>query len=175
MTSDVLIDLLPKEVDWIDLVSYQQAVAHEGANDHPQGGQPNDLEVRIREGRLGGRGEAAVRKWVGKKPKWRILEPLVHGQPRMPDFGDNIDVKTVNYARAQLWLTPNCPPDYIYILVSANLHPRYRIIGWCYGKEMMLEEYWNPDAPRDPAWVINQDNPILKSPASLYEMVVGSS
>ena len=89
----------------------------------------------------------------------------------MPDFGDDIDVKTVHYERAQLWLTPDCPPDYIYLLVSCNLHPIYRIIGWCYGKEMMLQEYWNPDAPREPAWVINQDNPILKSPASLYEML----
>lgn len=115
-----------------------------------------------------------MRRWLGDKIKWRILEPLVKrrpGEKRKPDFGDDIDVKTVDYRRAQLWLTPNCPPDYIYILVSANMHPCYRIIGWCYGEEMMLQEYWNKDAPREPAWVINQDNPILKSPASLYEIL----
>jgi hypothetical protein len=174
VSGEVLIDLLPQEIDWVDRVSYAQTIARWEEDAQAQGGQPNDLDVRIAEGRLGGRGEAAVRKWIGKRIKWRILEPLEPGK-RKPDFGDNIDVKTVHYKRAQLWLTENCPPEYIYILVSANLHPRYRIIGWCYGKEMMLQEHWNEGAPRKPAWVINQDNRILKSPATLYEMVMESA
>jgi hypothetical protein len=174
VSNEVLIPLAQPMIDWVDDISYAKAVeSHANERARPQGGQPHDLEVRIREGILGGRGEASARRWIGKQPRWRILEPLPPpGSPRMPDFGDDIDVKTVYYRRAQLWLTPNCPPDYIYLLVSASLHPVYRIIGWCYGKEMMLQKYWNQDAPREPAWVINQDNPILKAPKMLHEMLL---
>jgi hypothetical protein len=177
VSGEVLIPLSRQNIEWVDDISYGKAVeSHTNENARPQGGQPHDLEVRIREGRLGGRGEAAVRRWVGKRPRWRILDPLPrYGEKRIPDFGDNIDVKTVYYPRAQLWLTPNCPPEYIYLLVSSNLHPVYRIIGWCYGEEMMLQKYWNADAPREPAWVINQDNPLLKTPASLYEMIMAEA
>jgi len=170
MNTVVWIELSQDNIDWIDRKSHKQTLARWNDGARAQGGQPADLDVQIAEGRMGARGEAAVQKWIGKMVKWRILEPMVYGENRKPDFGDDIDAKTVNYQRAQLWLTPNCPPDWIYILVSSHAHPRYRIIGWCYGREMMLQEYWNKDAPREPAWVINQDNPIL-SPASLYEMI----
>lgn len=170
VNGEIWITLSLQEIEWVDRVSDEQSVARHSEGAQPQGGQPADLDVRIAEGRMGTRGEAAVRKWLGNKIRWRILEPWEPGG-RKPDFGDDIDVKTVHYQRAQLWLTPDCPPEWIYILVSSHAHPRYRIIGWCYGKEMMLQEHWNPDAPRDPAWVINQDNPILKSPASLHEMI----
>ena len=173
---EVLITLDQKMIDWVDIESRKAAEKSIEEEWRRQGGQPDDVETQLREAQMGGRGEAAVRRWIGKLRRWRIQDEWSKRETgkRKPDFGDDIDVKTVYYERAQLWLTPNCEPEYIYILVSCNLHPTYRIIGWCYGADVMFHrtiDYWNPDAPRDPAWVVNQGDPILRSPHLLFEML----
>ena len=170
-------------IDWVDDETYKATMKAIDEEWRRQGGQPDDVETQLREAQMGGRGEAAVRRWIGELRRWRIRDPWPKrekGKPwkRKPDFGEDIDVKTVYYERAQLWLTPDCEPDYIYILVSCSRHPTYRIIGWCYGADVMFHrtiDYWNPDAPREPAWVVNQGDPILRSPHLLYEMLQTTS
>jgi hypothetical protein len=173
--NEVIVALTADQIAWVDDKSYKRTVERWEQGARPQGGQPVDFDTWVAENKMGARGEAAVRVWSGKTIRWRFLEPLnktdANGvRERMPDFGDFIDVKTVNYSRAQLWLTPAAPPEWAFLLVSCNLHPQYRIIGWCYGRDAMVDQYWNESAPRDPAWVVNQGDLLLRAPHELLQL-----
>ena len=76
VSGEVLITLSQDFIDWVDANHANRRLLAMTEGAQAQGGQPDDFETRVRETRMGGRGEAAVRKWIGKKIKWRILEPL---------------------------------------------------------------------------------------------------
>jgi hypothetical protein len=57
------------------------------------------------------------------------------------------------------------------LLVSAQEHPSYEIVGWYWGWEAMQPRYW--DAPRGGrgAYCVERGAPIMKPPPQLLDEV----
>ena len=82
---------------------------------------------------MGARGEMAV--FVELRPAvWHYFKRRVTD---LPDFNSDIDAKTRPRVWHDLPLTDRGHADWKYILVCAEQHPAYEIVGWAWGHEIM--------------------------------------
>jgi hypothetical protein len=126
-------------------------------------GQPTDFERRFRDTRNGYRAEAAVRLWAGRDVQWTLISDATGH----PDFAGFIDVKARQKTHHKLPINNECKPERAYLLVCGARHPEYRIVGWCWGHEAMVDDYWSDPGTGRPAWWVGEEDAILKSPDEL--------
>ena len=88
----------------------------------------------------------------------------------IPDIEDFIDVKGRREGWHDLMVGDDDPPDWAYVLVRCHEHPRYEIVGWCWGREALLVPMIDPAGGR-PSHFITQDDPIMKPISELLAEV----
>ena len=81
-----------------------------------------------------------------------------------PDLGGFIDVKWRGHSDHKLIIQLKGHPEWAYLLVCGAAAPRYRIMGWVWGNEAMINR-WRWEGGHTPAYYI--PGGILRSPASL--------
>jgi len=121
----------------------RQRPAHNGA--------PVDYERALSINVSGARCEMAGWKWL-RPIKWHALAEDIGS---LPDLGDFIDVKGISKSRHKLIVQKNDPPDWAYLLICSEQHPRYEIVGWLWGREAQQERYWGDPAGGRPAFFVN--------------------
>jgi len=104
-------------------------------------GARHDASIHI----LGARGEAVIHFVTGDY--WnRSLVP----DKGLPDVG-RWHVRTAATPDRRLILHNADAYNEPFVLVTAIAPPRFRIVGWCYGFEGQLEDYWQ-DPTRQNRW-----------------------
>ena len=135
-------------------------------NNAPVGDEARALHV------IGFRAECPVYIHFGGKGsvKWHYdagVEAVANG---IPDIEDFIDVKGRREGWHDLMVDDRDPPQWAYVLVRCHEHPRYEIVGWCWGEEALLVPMIDPAGGR-PSHFISQDNPIMKPISELLAEV----
>jgi hypothetical protein len=161
--SELWFTLEPQHIKYVDDIAEDHARRRVDAGSIPTNGQAPDYDTRLFAGRNGYRAEAAVRLWLGTTVRWTINNKFPGG----PDFSDFIDVKNRMRQHHRLTITPECPSGYAYLLVCGEQHPRYRIVGWCWGHEAKQDCYWSDPGTGRPAWWVTENDPIMKPPDEL--------
>ena len=122
-----------------------------------------ELEIDIR----GALGELAVAEWSGLE--WDAYCNGTDFKGR-PDVGQSIEVKTVNNHFHRLIVAiGSAYPSRIYVLVSAQERPTYRIIGWCRGSDIDPETMTESLQPGRSCYVVPRHK--LKHPNDLLELI----
>lgn len=55
----------------------------------------------------------------------------------------NLEVRSTLHQNGRLILHPKDKDEAPYILVIASKHPTYQLVGWCFGREGKIQEYWH--------------------------------
>lgn len=79
-----------------------------------------------------------------------------------------LEVRSTERANGRLILHPSDKDYSPYLLVTSEAHPTYKLVGWVYGKEGKLDQYWRDNVPR-PCYMVPQDN--LQTISSLLEIL----
>jgi hypothetical protein len=143
---------------------HQREARKRGAR--PHGGASEDPREALALKRLGIRGEQAGRYVflaAGIPIRWRSLEPY---DAHAPDYEDWIDAKTRPHRDKSLIIKPDDNPTWAYLLVCADMHPVYRLIGWGRGWDLKDDRFWREDVP-EPAHFIKEQHGILRPVAEL--------
>lgn len=69
-----------------------------------------------------------------------------------PDVPPNLDIKTTFHSNGHLILYSDAVPDRKYVLVR-GCQGKYEIVGWAYGVDGMLPEYWREDCKQPAYWI----------------------
>lgn len=99
------------------------------------------------------------------------ISSKIHGG--CPDLDDFIDVKGRPEHWHDLIVQPDDPDDWAYLLVRAHEHPKYHIVGWCWGREGKTVRITDPrglgGGLPGPAHFVQETAPFMKSPGELFE------
>jgi hypothetical protein len=129
----------------------------------PGNGAPTEFDKAWAYDFLGTHGECAG--YLYYKPcTWHHLRDSIY---KLPDLDDFIDVKTREQKWHSLVVQKNDPKDWAYVLACGHEHPRYWLIGWCWGEEAQQEKYWADPAGGRPAYFVKPNDPILRPIPSL--------
>lgn len=131
----------------------------------PCNGAPNDPVTSLEMHIMGARCEAAGKVYYNPV-KWHAYKPS--GIRNLPDLEDWIDVKGRGKHWHHLVVQKDDDPSWAYVLVSAEDHPLYHIVGWLWGKEAMLKKFWDEPVPGRPAYFARRP---LRDPADLYREI----
>jgi hypothetical protein len=99
--------------------------------------------------------------------KWYAFEKGA----KFPDLEEWIDVKGVDEHHHRLIIGAEKNPDWAYLLVDATDHPTYEIVCWCWGHEGKQELYWEVHREDGGGYFIRRDNPMMKSPQELMDII----
>ena len=90
------------------------------------------------------------------------------------DIDTFIDVKGVDSSRKSLLIKPRYEDNWAFLLVNAEAHPTYEIVGWCWGKEGKINHksiYKTYDKNRPKAYFIPRNHEIIKPPQLLFNIL----
>jgi hypothetical protein len=172
--TEIWITLEPQHIEFADAIAARQiAQIKEAVLRYGVDQDGRDMETQERHKRNGLRAEAAARLFFGRQIPWTILcQPMAGSTRHKVDFSDFIDVKRRTRATYPLQIsTRTMNPDHAYLLVCGELHPRYRIVGWCWGREVTTPDHWDKFG-NSPAWYVKEDDPIMKHPAELRALAL---
>ena len=167
----VWITLAPEQIEFSDKWAHARQNNAVAADLAPHNNAPVEPDAATALHVLGLRGECAG--YIYLKPvKWHLFKPgRLAMEEQLPDLEDWIDMKARTKSWHSLIVQRDDPPDWAYVLVCAHEHPRYCLIGWCYGHEAQQQQHWDDPAGGRPAYFIKQDNPILRPVADLLREV----
>lgn len=134
----------------------------------PHNGAPNDPVSALAMHEAGIYGECAGKLYLNPV-KWNAYRAGTNF--READLEDWIDIKTRSKDWHSLIVQADDPPEWAYVLACGHAHPRYCLIGWCYGKEVQKKEYWADPAGGRPAYFVKQTDPVLRPMQELYDEV----
>lgn len=132
----------------------------------PGNGAPDDREIAMAMDVLGARAEAAGKLYLNPV-KWHAFSLRADS----PDLEDWIDVKGISESYHRLIIQPKKPEQWAYLLVDASQHPRYEIVGWCWGYEGKKQKYWDDPVGQRGGYFIDRNDPIMKPPKELFNEV----
>ena len=135
----------------------------------PHNNAPTDPVTSLWFNVMGVRGECAGYLYL-KPVKWNAYKPG-RAALRLADLEDWIDAKTRHKAWHDLIVQKNDRPDWAYLHVLAHDHPRYCLVGWCYGREAKHDRFLKDPAGGREAYFVPQDSPILRPVADLLTEV----
>ena len=170
--SEIWIALEQHHIDYVDRIAEKRRQMAEavGADNHGR-----DPETVWRNKRDGYRAEAAARLFFGMSVPWSINKPVHTGAQKI-DFSNFIDVKlrTSQHHRLLIHQDDNFNSDFAYLLVCGALHPRYQIVGWCWGHEAATPDRLERPNPNHPllAWMVRERDPVMKSPYLLRDLAL---
>ena len=117
-------------------------------NDASRGAAPTWVEQVARE-ISGCLGELAIARWQDKFPF------SLFSERKQGDVGE-FEVRTTAYATGKLLIVPDDNPERKYLLVTLPSHYTARIVGWFYGYEAQVPEYFDHKM-RMPCYSVTQD------------------
>ena len=164
----IWITLEPFMIEFVDALALKHTRARVADGAVPTNGMALDFATRLVYGRNGYRAEAAARCYFGLSVPWSICS----AQAGLADFAGFIDAKWIGREHHRLCITPQCVTERAFLLVCGAQHPRYRILGWCWGHEAKVDRYWGDPGTGRPAWWISQDDVILKPPDALRDLAL---
>lgn len=128
-----------------DQIAFADHVARQRQDWHAKNGTPgkygatNDPAEALRLHIRGCRGEAAAKLYLNPV----VWHAYYEGDTRdVPDLGSFIDVKAVEKDWHRLLVHHDDCASWAYLLVSAQEHPTYRMMGWLWGHEIQKPELW---------------------------------
>jgi hypothetical protein len=166
----IIVTLSDSQIKFVDDINLEHTNRRMAAGSTPTNGGTLDYETRLCLGRNGYRAEAAARLFFGKTVAWSIRAE----ETGLPDFAGFIDAKGRRKSHHRLCVTPDCPTERAFLLVCGADHPRYRIVGWCWGHEAKQDRYWGDPGTGRPAWWVPEDDAIIKDPRELRRMALGA-
>lgn len=154
--------LSEKQIGFADQVALGRRTRREASGSlHKNGGPQGDYALSLRRDILGARTELAAKVYLDPV-RWDTGE-----RPGGADLEDWIDVKGVELGRHKLIVQRDAVDDWAYLLVNAEFHPTYEIIGWAWGREAKKIPMSGPR----PAHFIGRREVIFRSPQELFEEV----
>lgn len=124
----------------------------------PQYGAPLDLPQALTAGMIGACGELAYAKWSGTYWNGNV------GDRTAKDV-DGVQIRTTLNRNEDLILHPRDADEDPFVLVSVYRN-EFRLMGWIYGGEGKIEEYWQDKYQNDrPAFFVPRS--ILRPVGSL--------
>lgn len=175
MNDEIWIELTDEMIAWIDKIADAETQRRFASGSRQTNGGPElNFEMMRDERRRGLRSELAFRRFLrlverGDEIPWSVLS-LLKG---LPDFSDFINVKSRRLARFNMNIKPNEDPQRAYLCVCVEAHPRYRLVGWCWGHEarqLGLTSYG--EAAGNPCFAVKEWDAIMKSPYELRDMAL---
>lgn len=169
MTS-VFISLLPHEIDFSDNLGQMRQDNAVKNDRRAKNGAPEDEATALAMHILGARCEQAVHIFLERKVMWhryvsKELSQWKNGKRiKLPDLGDDIDVKGRPLGWHDLIVQLDDNPDWRFVHVLADLHPVYEITGWMYGKEAKAISSKDPKGGRRAHFI---ERKLLRSPLTL--------
>lgn len=169
MTS-VFIPLLPHEIDFSDNLGQMRQDNAVKNDRRAKNGAPEDEATALAMHILGARCEQAVHIFLERKLVWHMyaskeLSEWKNGRRvKLPDIGDDIDVKGVPKAWHRMIVKHDESDDWRFVHVIAESHPVYEIAGWMYGREAKAVPIDDPKGGR-PAHFVKRE--LLHSPLTL--------
>jgi hypothetical protein len=162
-----IITLKTLHIDYADRAANRRQRAAVERERHAKNGAPEDYSAALALHLRGTRTEAAGKLYLNPVT-WHAFKDSIHN---LPDLEDWIDVKGVPYDRDSLIVQKDDPEHWAYLLVSAQNHPQYKIIGWCWGHEAKQKRFlFDPVGGRE-AHFVRQRYGILKPPLELFHEV----
>ena len=169
---EIWITLTQDMMDFVDPIAERQTLARIRSGARQGNGGPEgeaSIPLRVQQAKNGLRAEAVARRFFGVTVPWSIMSD-VWGTP---DFSDFIDVKSRINPRYGMHIKPKNDPARAYLMVCGVHHPRWRIVGWCWGHEARDKGEWMTFGESgDPCWIVNEDNLILQDPFVLREIAL---
>lgn len=128
---------------------------HRAAHNNAPTNHDDALALNI----MGARCEAAAVLFF-RPVLWHALKPRIH---RLPDLDTFIDVKGVDKPTHKMIVQENDPPEWAYVLVDGHAHPRYEIVGWCWGHAAQNPIHWVAQSARirGAAYFINRFDGVI--------------
>lgn len=166
---EIWITLTPQMITWVDGIARERWRIAQAVGANNEGRDPERVWIDKRDGY---RAEMAGRRFFGLDVSWSITIP-VDGVHR-PDFSDFIDVKGRTNSIMMMGVNwQSFAPHYAYLYICGAQHPRYRIIGWCWGHEVgARERFYDAYRKNRPAFWVAEDDPIMKSPFELRDLAL---
>lgn len=176
------IDMLKSDVNYADGVARKRQDWAERQEYGPTRGSTLDRSKQLLNNSVGARCEKA--SWLYLRLYTDICRLIwnefIEGNPNgLADIDDFIEVKGRRKAWQELPVQPDPKtlkdprkgdrPDRAFLLVRAHMHPRYEIVGWCWGHEAHTRPLIDPRGGTDLAHFINPGDSIFKPPALLGE------
>jgi hypothetical protein len=167
----IQVQLTPIEVEFCDwLGAARQAKRERAGSVHRNNRRVTDAEA-LAGHRLGVRTECAGKTYLWMTT-WHI--ELLDDVADVPDLEHpraKIDVKGITlHSHGLISPSASIHPDWVYLLISAQEHPRYLICGWCRGS-VLAEAPVRELRARRPCRVIDRGSPLLRDPVELYGML----
>jgi len=132
---------------FIGRMRFEKSRADGRSNQHGLKAATPELDVRSAQAEL------AVAKALGIY--WTMGVDTFHG----PDLGSNIQVRYTKYATGKLILRKGDNPDHKYYLVASSRDDQYRVVGWIYGRDGMLDKWTAAlDKSRPACWAVPQSS-----------------
>lgn len=154
-----------------DIIARCDALAHRRREAAILRGRPakNNAAQSVGPDILGTRCECAGWLYFWPKCHWHAWLEDVRGKPDLDDF---IDVKGRPESWNDLIVQTDDPKDWAYLYVGAWDHPKYHIVGWCWGWEAKTVKITDPrgdkGGPPGPAHFVPKNAPFMKSPGLLF-------
>lgn len=95
-----------------------------------------------------------------------------HVSKEIPDLAGFIDVKGVRSFEHRLIIKKaEGQRNWAYLLVSAESHPRYELIKWCWGFEAMRPEFWMDPVGGRAAYFVSHSVSFMRPAEDLRALV----
>jgi hypothetical protein len=168
--------LLPSDVKCANKLAYaRQASADLRGGRRSTRGAPRQPDLELQFNVIGARCELAGFLYL--RPACDIGKLVWHqytddNPTDLPDLDNFIDVKgrTEGWHDLPVQSKVIDPPDWAYLLVRAHMHPKYEIVGWCWGHEAQQLPLSDPTGREWPAhWVKPGQHAFFKPPQLLFE------
>jgi len=163
------ITLEQKHIDFADKVARRRRAYAIQRNRPAYFGAPTENDAALELDLIGARAELAAKLFLNPV-KWHAFEERTVTD--LPDLEDFIDVKGVPFMHLKLIVKPTSPDHWANLLVCAECHPQYAIIGWVWAKDAKHEKYlFNPRNAKQVAHFISQNDPIMMPPDDLFNEI----
>lgn len=128
-------------------------------------GLSGDFDKMLAIHRLGARCEAAAKLFLNPI-KWNALSDKITG---LADLGGVVDVKGRTKSWYELVVQKNDEDHFAFLLVTAEYHPNYNIVGWMWGREAKDQKFWREHVAGRAAYFVPHNN--LSPPEELFRHV----
>ena len=162
-----LVTLEPWQVKFADSVARRRQDAAERRRRQSVNGGASEGEEAFYNHILGCRGEAACKLWLNPI-SWQAYAERISN---LPDLGDFIDVKAVENPKHRLLVQAEAKTHWAYVLALGHRHPRWEMVGWCWGSEAKKREYWRDPKGGRPAYFVPRER--LRPISELWAIVRG--
>jgi hypothetical protein len=134
-----VVRLEDRHVDFADTLANRRHAAAVRRNRPASNGAPTDNRKALGIHILGARAECASYLYLSPV-KWNAYAENLDD---LADLDDFIDAKGIDKPGLRLTIQRHKNPSWAFLLVLADPHPYYRMVGWEWGREVMIPSNWS--------------------------------